>query len=74
VLIESDETDFVSEGSDLGQASKELMHADGVARVVALGKANTILRTYEEKELSSLDKRLLKGFYVRTTAELTDSD
>ena len=58
----------------MGQESKEMMHGNQIARVLSLGKANTILRTYAEKELNSLDKRLLKGFYVRSRAELTDSD
>jgi len=47
-----------------------------MVRVFALGKINTLLKRYLDTanwgELSRLDRRLLKGFYVKNEDELIE--
>ena len=46
-----------------------------MARVFALGKINRALFKFDKiKKLKSLDKRLLKGFYINNKAELDSND
>jgi len=45
-----------------------------LAPVFALGKASHLLKQYVGQDLSELDKRLLKGFYVADASELINDD
>jgi len=51
---------------------KDLTHKSPMVRVFALGKLNRTLKNFENTELSSMDKRLLKGFYVQNLKELSN--
>jgi hypothetical protein len=59
------ETTDNSEDADNLATIKDLNHANSMVRVFALGKIKrTLLKFTKQKELSALDKVLLKGFYT----------
>jgi len=66
-VVES-ETD--GDDEDFVEVFENLTHKKPMVRVFALGKLNRILQSFENKKLSSMDRRLLKGFYVQNMKEL----
>jgi len=50
-----------------------LNHEEPMVRVFALGKLNKVLRKFENSKMSTLDQRLLKGFYITNWNELNPS-
>jgi len=70
-VVES-ETD--GDDEDFVEVFENLTHKKPMVRVFALGKLNRILQSFENKKLSSMDRRLLKGFYVQNMKELQNED
>ena len=68
-MVEDLPTDHLSSGSsDTGLAKNFHAKLGSVApleRISALGKISSILKSYEDDELNSLDKKLIEGFYNR---------
>ena len=67
-----------SDSSDLGLSDNnpeilnQALIKKSLAPVFALGKASRLLKKYVGQDLSNLDKRLLKGFYVADAGELAN--
>merc|ERR1712048_1430333 len=62
--------------TDYGEVLQDLTHKSPNVRVFALGRIATALNQFsrEGHTLSSLDKRLIKGFFVRDLGELEESE
>jgi len=61
-LISSDSKDENS--SDGALTFHNLASNTDFVRIFALGKVNRLLKKFKDRDLTLLDKRLLKGFYV----------
>ena len=69
-VIESDK-DISSSASDI--SFKENFHAKMCSKnpwdqIFSLNRIFTILKTYQEKDLNEIDKKLIKGLYLRSNA------
>jgi hypothetical protein len=57
--------------SDYAKTIEDLHNtAEPMTRIFGLGMINRCFSNFNNKPLSTLDKRLLKGFYVREKLEL----
>ena len=57
--------------SDYAKTIEDLHNTDEpMTRIFGLGMINRSLSNFDKKPLSNLDKRLLKGFYVKEKLEL----
>jgi hypothetical protein len=61
-LISSDSNDENS--SDGAQTFHSMSSKHNIVRIFAMGKFKRMLEKFKDRDLSLLDKRLLKGFYV----------
>ena len=52
----------------------DLNNDDPIIRIFALGRINNPLRNFQDKALTYLDRRLLKGFYISDKLELEHDD
>lgn len=62
-----------SDDENFEEHFEDLSHKHPMTRVFALGKLNRVLERFKNAELSPLDIRLLKGFYVDNWNELHPS-